>query len=98
MKERMKPKVSIVVPIYNVEQFLDRTMQSLIAQTLKNIEIIMVDDESPDNCPAICDQYAQQYPNIKVVHKKNAVLEWLVIVALMVQLVSILHFVIVMTM
>ena len=60
MKERMKPKVSIVVPIYNVEQFLDRTMQSLLAQTLKNIEIIMVDDESPDNCPAICDQYAQQ--------------------------------------
>lgn len=72
MNESMKPKVSIVVPIYNVEQFLDRTMQSLIAQTLKNIEIIMVDDESPDNCPAICDRYAEQYPNIKVVHKKNA--------------------------
>lgn len=72
MKESMKPKVSIVVPIYNVEQFLDRTMQSLLAQTLKNIEIIMVDDESPDNCPAICDRYAEQYPNVKVVHKKNA--------------------------
>ena len=68
----MKPKVSIVVPIYNVEQFLDRTMHSLLAQTLKNIEIIMVDDESPDNCPAICDRYAEQYPNVKVVHKKNA--------------------------
>lgn len=56
----MKPKVSIVVPIYNVDQFLDRTMQSLLSQTLKNIEIIMVDDESPDNCPAICDRYAEQ--------------------------------------
>lgn len=64
MNESMKPKVSIVVPIYNVEQFLDRTMQSLLSQTLKNIEIIMVDDESPDNCPAICDKYAKQYPNI----------------------------------
>lgn len=72
MNESMKPKVSIVVPIYNVEQFLDRTMQSLLSQTLKNIEIIMVDDESPDNCPAICDRYAEQYPNVKVVHKKNA--------------------------
>lgn len=68
----MKPKVSIVVPIYNVEQFLDRTMQSLLAQTLKDIEIIMVDDESPDNCPTMCDKYASLYPNVKVVHKKNA--------------------------
>ena len=65
-------KVSIVVPIYNVELYLDRTMESLLKQTLKEIEIIMVDDESPDNCPAICDQYANKYPNIKVIHKKNA--------------------------
>lgn len=68
----MKPKVSIIVPIYNVEQYLNRTMHSLLAQTLKDIEIIMVDDESPDNCPAICDKYVARYPNIKVVHKKNA--------------------------
>lgn len=47
-------------------------MESLLEQTLKEIEIIMVDDESPDNCPAICDQYANKYPNIKVIHKKNA--------------------------
>lgn len=47
-------------------------MESLLKQTLKEIEIIMVDDESPDNCPAICDQYANKYPNIKVIHKKNA--------------------------
>lgn len=63
-------KVSVVVPVYNVEPYLDRTMESLLEQTLKEIEIIMVDDESPDNCPAICDQYAKQYPNIKVIHKK----------------------------
>ncbi|RHM99319.1 glycosyltransferase [Phocaeicola plebeius] len=67
-----KIKVSVVVPIYNVELYLNRTMESLLKQTLKEIEIIMVDDESPDNCPAICDQYAKQYPNIKVIHKKNA--------------------------
>ena len=48
-----KPKVSIVVPIYNVEKYLDRCIQSLLAQTLKEIEIILVDDESPDNCPQI---------------------------------------------
>ncbi len=65
-------KVSIVVPIYNVEPYLDRTMESLLKQTLKEIEIIMIDDESPDNCPAICDQYANKYSNIKVIHKKNA--------------------------
>lgn len=65
-------KVSVVVPIYNVEPYLNRTMESLLKQTLKEIEIIMVDDESPDNCPVICDQYANKYPNIKVIHKKNA--------------------------
>ena len=51
-----KPKVSIVVPIYNVEKYLDRCIQSLLAQTLKEIEIILVDDESPDNCPQICSK------------------------------------------
>lgn len=67
-----QPKVSIIVPIYNVEKYLDRCVQSLIHQTLKNIEIILVDDGSPDNCPAMCDEYAKQDNRIKVVHKKNA--------------------------
>ena len=67
-----KPKVSIIVPIYNVELYLDRTVRSLLNQTLKEIEIILVDDESPDNCPAICDHYSNEYSNIRVVHKKNA--------------------------
>lgn len=67
----MIPKVSIVVPIYNVEKFLPRCMESLLRQTLHEIEIILVDDESPDNCSAMCDEYQKQDRRIKVVHKKN---------------------------
>lgn len=66
------PKVSIIVPIYNVEKFLDRCIQSLVNQTLNDIEIILVDDGSPDNCPKMCDEYAQKDSRIKVIHKKNA--------------------------
>lgn len=65
------PKVSIIVPIYNVEKYLDRCMSSLLNQTLKDIEIIMVDDESPDNCPQLCDEYARKDERVKVIHKKN---------------------------
>lgn len=68
----MKPKVSVVLPIYKVEKYLDRCMQSLLNQTLKDIEIIMVDDGSPDNCPAMCDQYAKEDCRVKVIHKQNA--------------------------
>lgn len=66
------PKVSVIVPIYNVEKYLDRCMESLLNQTLKDIEIIMVDDGSPDNCPKMCDEYAKKDRRVKVVHKKNA--------------------------
>ena len=65
------PKVSIIVPVYNVELFIGRTMESLLGQTLKEIEVILVDDESPDNCPVMCDQYALMDSRVKVVHKKN---------------------------
>lgn len=68
----MKPKVSIVVPVYGVEDYLDRCVQSLCNQTLKDIEIILVDDGSPDNCPSMCDEYARQDFRISVVHKRNA--------------------------
>lgn len=64
-------KVSIIVPIYNVEPYLGRCMRSLLHQTLKDIEIILVDDESPDNCPMLCDQYALMDSRVKVIHKKN---------------------------
>ncbi len=66
------PKVSIIVPIYNVEKYLDRCIQSLVNQTLNDIEIILVDDGSPDNCPSMCDEYAQKDNRIKVIHKQNA--------------------------
>ena len=62
---------SIIVPIYNVEEYLERCVDSLINQTFKDIEIILVDDESPDNCPTMCDEYAQKESRIKVIHKKN---------------------------
>lgn len=63
--------ISIVVPIYNVEKYLKRCVDSLKNQTYTNIEIILVDDGSPDNCPLLCDQYAASDSRIKVIHKKN---------------------------
>ncbi|MCM1070060.1 MAG: glycosyltransferase [Bacteroides sp.] len=67
----MPPKVSIVVPVYNVEKYLDRCMRSLLSQSLNDIEIILVDDGSPDNCPRLCDEYARHDTRVRVVHKKN---------------------------
>lgn len=65
----MKPKVSIIVPVYNVERYLGRCLQSLLGQTLQDIEIILVDDKSPDDSPALCDYYAAKYNRIRVIHK-----------------------------
>lgn len=67
----MKPKISIVVPVYKVEKYIDKCVQSLIQQTYNNIEIILVDDGSPDRCPEICDRYALKDSRIKVIHKSN---------------------------
>ena len=67
----MNPLISVIVPIYKVEKYLDRCVESLINQTYKNLEIILVDDGSPDNSPAMCDNYAKKDSRIKVVHKKN---------------------------
>ena len=63
--------ISIVVPIYKVEKYLSKCVDSIIKQTYKNIEIILVDDGSPDKCPEICDEYAGDDERIKVIHKKN---------------------------
>lgn len=71
IKDEKTPKVSIVIPIYNVERYIHRCIESIRNQTLKDIEIILVDDESPDNCPKICDEYASIDNRIKVIHKKN---------------------------
>lgn len=67
----MMEKVSIIVAIYNSEKFLRKNIESIINQTYKNIEIILVDDGSPDGCPAICDEYAAKDDRIIVIHKKN---------------------------
>lgn len=67
----MKELISVIVPIYNVEKYLRKCVDSLINQTYKNLEIILVDDGSPDNCPKICDEYAKQDSRIKVIHKEN---------------------------
>lgn len=65
-----KVELSIVVPIYKVEKYLDRCVKSIISQMDMHLEIILVDDGSPDRCPFICDEYADKYDNIKVIHKK----------------------------
>ena len=61
--------ISIIVPVYKVEKYLNRCVQSIRKQTLSDIEIILVDDGSPDKCPAMCDEYAKQDSRIKVIHK-----------------------------
>jgi glycosyltransferase involved in cell wall biosynthesis len=63
--------ISVIVPIYKVEAYLDKCVQSIVNQTYHNLEIILVDDGSPDNCPTMCDAWAQKDRRIKVVHKKN---------------------------
>ena len=64
-------KVSVIVPVYNVEKYLSRCIESIINQTIKDIEIILVDDGSPDQSPQICDEYALKDGRIRVIHKKN---------------------------
>lgn len=64
--------VSVIVPVYNVEQYLKRCVNSILEQTEENIEIILVDDGSPDSCPQLCDEFAAQDNRIKVIHQKNA--------------------------
>lgn len=69
MKEGL---ISVIVPIYNVENYLDRCINSIVNQTYRNLEIILVDDGSPDRCPKICDEWAKKDDRIQVIHKKNA--------------------------
>ena len=63
--------ISVVIPVYNVEPYLCRCVDSVLNQTCQSLEIILVDDGSPDNCPEICDRYAEQDSRIKVIHKEN---------------------------
>lgn len=67
----MDEKISIIVPVYKVEQYLAKCLESILHQTYQNLEIILVDDGSPDGCGAICDEYAKKDGRIKVIHKAN---------------------------
>ena len=71
MVEKSTPKVSVIIPVYKVEQYLNQCIESIRKQTLTDIEIILIDDESPDRCPAICEELAKRDSRIKVIHKKN---------------------------
>lgn len=65
------PKVSIIMPVYNVEKYIDASIQSVINQTYTDFELILVDDGSTDSSPQICDDYAEKYHNIRVIHTEN---------------------------
>lgn len=67
----MEKKVSVIVPVYRTLEWLARCVQSITGQTYKNLEIILVDDGSPDDCPALCDDWAQRDDRIRVLHKEN---------------------------
>lgn len=66
-----KALISIIIPVYKVEKYLEKCIQSVINQTYENLQIILVDDGSPDNCGKICDEYAERDQRIEVIHKSN---------------------------
>lgn len=67
----MNPNLSVVIPVYKVENYLERCVRSVLNQDYKDLEVILVDDGSPDRCPQICDEYASQDSRVTVIHKKN---------------------------
>lgn len=67
----MDLKISVIIPVYKVEKYLDRCVKSIVNQTYKNLEIILVDDGSPDSCPVLCDNWSIKDNRIKVIHKDN---------------------------
>ena len=71
MNNKKIPIISIIVPVYNVEKYLNRCIDSILNQTFTDFELILIDDGSPDNCGVICDEYAKKDKRIKVIHKEN---------------------------
>ena len=67
----LKELITIVVPIYNVEEYLNKCIETILCQTYENIEILLIDDGSTDNCGNICDLYAKKDSRVKVIHKEN---------------------------
>ena len=67
----MEPLVSVIIPVYKVEKYLVGSVDSILNQTYKNLEIILVDDGSPDTCPQMCDEIAEKNENVRVIHKEN---------------------------
>ena len=70
-KENKRPRVSVIVPVYKAEAFLDQCVQSMLAQTERDFELLLIDDGSPDNSPALCDAYAARDARVRVLHKPN---------------------------
>ena len=66
------PLISVIVPVYRVEQYLDTCVSSILAQTYNNLEVILVDDGSPDNSGVLCDCWAEKDARVRVIHQKNA--------------------------
>src|SRR3990167_7926574 len=64
-------EISVIVPIFRIEPYLPKCVESLLKQSFLNFELILVDDGSPDNCPQICDDYAKLDPRVRVIHKEN---------------------------
>ena len=71
LEKKEHPLISVIVPVYKVEKYLDRCISSIVSQTYHNLEIILVDDGSPDCCPQMCDRWARQDERIQVIHQKN---------------------------
>ena len=67
----MNDLISVIVPVYNVEKYLDKCIESIVNQTYTALEIILIDDGSSDNCPEICDRWTEKDNRIKVIHKVN---------------------------
>ena len=69
--ENLSPKVSVIVPVYKAEKYLRKCVDSILAQTFRDFEVLLVDDGSPDRSGAICDEYARKDPRVRVIHKEN---------------------------
>ena len=70
-EQKKSPEISIIVPVYKVEKYLNECIDSILAQTFTDFELILVDDGSPDNCPALCDAAAEKDSRVRVIHQQN---------------------------